>query len=395
MALSICFAAGALGPSGGVRAIMRHATALARDHGMDVSLAVDSPEGADAAGLPLLTFEQAQDRSFDVAIATWWRTAYSNMRVPARRHAYFVQQLEDRLYRDGDVERFGAAVTHDLPVHFLSEARWIAELLEELQGGAVCLHVPNGIDKGLFVPSRQRDSAATLRVLVEGSPRLWYKGIAEAVEVLRRVEAPLETTLVTPEPPPPEVGAAFDRVAGPLEHAAMAAAYASNDVLLKLSRVEGVFTPPLEAFHTGATCVVWPVTGHDEYVEHGRNGVVCDFDDIAGTARWLELLARDRTLLDRLRAGALETAAGWPSWEDASARFADAVRSIAAAEAPPPLDAAQLLGDVEAAMTEQRMAQRRLLRRAQAAERRLERLESTPAVRAQARAKRLLASFRR
>ncbi len=136
MALSICFAAGALGPSGGVRAIMRHATALARDHGMDVSLAVDSPEGADAAGLPLLTFEQAQDRSFDVAIATWWRTAYSNMRVPARRHAYFVQQLEDRLYRDGDVERFGAALTHDLPVHFLSEARWIAELLEELQGGA-------------------------------------------------------------------------------------------------------------------------------------------------------------------------------------------------------------------------------------------------------------------
>ena len=77
-------------------------------------------------------------------------------------------------------------------------------------------------------------------MLVEGSPRLWYKGIAEAVEVLRRVEAPLETTLVTPEPPPPEVGAAFDRVAGPLEHAAMAAVYASNDVLLKLSRVEGV-----------------------------------------------------------------------------------------------------------------------------------------------------------
>ena len=137
------------------------------------------------------------------------------------------------------------------------------------------------------------------------------------------------------------------------------------------------------------------MTGHDEYVEHGRNGVVCDFDDIAGTARWLELLARDRALLDRLRAGALETAAGWPSWEDASARFAEALRSIAAAEAPPPLDAAGLLGDVEAAMAEQRMAQRRLLRQAQAAERRVERLESTPAFRAQARARRLLASFRR
>ena len=171
-----------------------------------------------------------------------------------RRHAYFVQQLEDRLYRDGDVERFGAALTHDLPVHFLSEARWIAELLEELQGGAVCLHVPNGIDKDLFVPSRERDPAATLRVLVEGSPQLWYKGIAEAVEVLRRVEAPLETTLVTPEPPrrprsPPRSTASWARSSTQ----PWRTSYASNDVLLKLSRVEGVFTPPLEAFHTGAT----------------------------------------------------------------------------------------------------------------------------------------------
>jgi hypothetical protein len=174
----------------------------------------------------------------------------------------------------------------------------------------------------------------------------------------------------------------------------MAGLYASTDVLLKLSRVEGVFTPPLEAFHTGATCVVWPVTGHDEYVEHGRNGVVCDFDDIAGTARWLDLLARDRPLLDRLRSGALETAARWPSWEDASARFAEALRHIAA-DAAPRLDTAQLLGDVEAAMAEQRMAQRRLLRERQAVERRLERLESTLAFRAGSRAKRLLASLRR
>lgn len=395
MGLSICFAAGSLGPSGGVRAVVRHASALARDHAMDVSLAVDSPDGADAGGLPVLSYEQARERSFDVAVATWWRTAYALARVPARKHAYFAQQLEDRLYRDGDVERFGAALTHDLPVHFLSEARWIVELLEELHPGAACLHVPNGVDKGLFTAAPRREPATTLRVLVEGSPQLWYKGVAEAVETLRRAAAPLETTLVTPEQPPSEISAGFDQVVGPVEHHAMAGLYASTDVLLKLSRVEGVFTPPLEAFHAGATCVVWPVTGHDEYVEHGRNGVVCDFDDIAGTARWLDLLARDRALLDRLREGALETAARWPSWEEASARFAEALRHIAAADAAPPLDTVQLLGDVEAAMAEQRMAQRRLLRERQAVERRLERLETTLAFRAGSRAKRLLASLRR
>jgi len=36
--------------------------------------------------------------------------------------------------------------------------------------------------------------------------------------------------------------------------------YARSDVLLKLSSVEGMFGPPLEAFHRGATAVVTPVT---------------------------------------------------------------------------------------------------------------------------------------
>ena len=51
------------------------------------------------------------------------------------------------------MERFGAAVTHDLPVFFISEAAWIVDLLEELQPGATCLHVPNGIDKQTFAPA--------------------------------------------------------------------------------------------------------------------------------------------------------------------------------------------------------------------------------------------------
>ena len=394
MALSVCFIVGSLGPSGGVRAVVRHATALARDHGMEVCLAVDSRDGPEPDELPVVTLGEARARRFDVAVATWWRTAYALVRQPARRHAYFVQQLEDRVYGDGDVERFGAALTHDLPLHFLTEARWIAELLAELRPAAPCFHVPNGIDKHIFAPAPARETDGPLRVLVEGSPNLWFKGIREAVETIARTDAPLATTLVTPEPAPAELRAGFDEVIGPLDHREMAGVYARTDVLLKLSRVEGVFTPPLEAFHVGATCVVWPVTGHDEVVEHGVNGVVCDFDDLAGTAHWLELLARERDLLDRLRRGALETARGWPSWADASARFAAAVEQIAASGAPPP-DGAQLLADVEAAMTEQRIAQRRLLRERQALERQLERLESTLVLRARTRAKRLLASLRR
>ena len=79
-----------------------------------------------------------------------------------------------------------------------------------------------------------------------------------------------------------------------------------------------MFGPPLEGFHRGATCVVTPVTGHEEYVEHGWNGLLTDWDDLRGTARQLDLLARDRELLQFLRTNALETARAWPSWEQSS-----------------------------------------------------------------------------
>jgi O-antigen biosynthesis protein len=395
MGLSVCFVVGSLGRSGGVRTVVRHATELARDHGMQVCLAVEE-EGAAAPGeVSVVSLDQARRGHFDVAIATWWRTAYALLDIPARRHACFVQQLEDRVYRPGDVERLGAAITHDLPVHYLTEARWIADLLEELRPGLACAHVPNGIDKTLFAPAAAPPGDGPLRVLVEGSPHLWFKGVDEAVQVLRRAHVPLATTLVSPEPAPAEVAAAFDQVVGPLEHEEMADLYARTDVLLKLSRVEGVFTPPLEAFHVGATCVVWPVTGHDEYVEHERNGVVCDFDDIAGTAGWLELLSADRALLARLREGALETAARWPSWPEASALLAETLDWIARSSEPPAPGTAQLLADVDAGMAEQRIAQRRLMRGRQAAERRVERIESTLTFRTRERARRLLASLRR
>ena len=63
----------------------------------------------------------------------------------------------------------------------------------------------------------------------------------------------------------------------------------------------------------GATCVVTAVTGHEEYVEHGWNGLVVDWDDPRGTARPLDLLASDPRALHFLRMNALATARAWPS----------------------------------------------------------------------------------
>jgi glycosyltransferase involved in cell wall biosynthesis len=257
------------------------------------------------------------------------------------------------------VERLGAPITHALPVSFITEGRWIARLLAELRPDAPCFHVPNGVAKDVFVspPTPERtDPETPLRVLVEGSQNLWFKAIDSALAATERMTRARTVTLVTPEPPTAPVAA--ERVLGPLALEEMPAVYAETDVLLKLSRVEGVFTPPLEAFHLGATCVVSPVTGHDEYVVHGHNGFVAEWDDVPGTARWLDLLAQDRALLHRLRIGALETARAWPSWEQSTAAMAAALREIAAAPAPAVESAiAQLLAELQAGMEELRREQ--------------------------------------
>ena len=55
----------------------------------------------------------------------------------------------------------------------------------------------------------------------------------------------------------------------------------------------------------------------------------------AGTARQLDLLARDRKLLHFLRTNALETARAWPSWEQSSQFMAAALLAIR--REPPPV----------------------------------------------------------
>src|ERR1035437_7946682 len=290
--------------------------------------------------------EQALGEHFDVAVATWWETTFTLFELSADRYAYFVQSLEDRFYRHDEAERLGAALTLDLPVAFITDAG--------LRPDASCYLVRNGIDKEVFVPleSAPRNTAGPLRVLVEGSPGAWFKHVHHAIDAASAMREPHHVTVVCGDRE--ALGdVAADQIVGPLSHMEMAELYERTDVVLKLSSVEGMFGPPLEGFHRGATCVVTPVTGHEEYVEHGWNGLITDWDDLRGTARQLDLLARDRRLLHFLRTNALETARAWPSWHQSSQFMAAALLAIrrdppAAASAGTARLLADLRGGIEA-----------------------------------------------
>jgi O-antigen biosynthesis protein len=336
--------------SGGVGVVVEHASQLAARHGFDVTLAMTREQaepdwsfrGLDR--LHVAPIERAREDHYDIAVATWWETTSHLFDLDAHRHACFVQSLEDRFYGSWDPMRVGAALTHALPVSFITEARWIAETLEELQPGGRVFYVRNGIDKQVFGPGaavRPR-LEGPLRVLVEGYRGSEFKGVDEAVAVVGSMSEPRHVTAVIPDRDVAG-GVEADSVLGAVNQAELARLYSGTDVVLKLSRIEGMFGPPLEGFHCGATCVVTPVTGHDEYVAHGWNGLVTEWDDVRGTARLLDLLARDRRYLHFLRANALETARAWPSWEQSSAFMAAALRAIHRLPPPDPRASGTLL----------------------------------------------------
>ena len=333
--------------SGGAGIVIQHARQVQRHHGMESVLVRTKESGRPDWAYPGLeelrvaSLADAASERFDVAVATWWETAMDLFALEASRYAYFLQLLENSHYPPGESERLGFQLTLGLPVRFITASSWITRTVERLQPGNAAFYVLSGMDKETWAPPEAPpEVSGPLRIVVEGGLDLIRKGVPHALEAVSRMSEPRHVTLVTPGAPEAPSTSVDEHVGG-IPHAEMAALFARSHVLLKLSRAEGMYGPPLEAFHMGATCVTNPVPGHDEYIRHLDNALVVDWDDPAGTARALDLLARDRDLLERLRRSALETAKAWPAWEPAGAEMAEILRTIVA-EPPPPARAAGL-----------------------------------------------------
>ena len=355
--MRVCVLIHELGRSGGAQTILRYARAL----GGGAELVVTGPGGGgelpeSAGGVRVRRLADAAGERYDCAIATWWATAESLWEVDAARRLAFLQSIESRFYEERHFyERFAAEQVLALPVGYIVVAPWMRDLLGRLRPDAPCVVVRNGIDKEAFAPRAASSEPAgsepgPLRVLIEGQPSMWFKGVPEAVAAVQAMREPVEATLVAGDPGSAN-GIDGIRIVGGLDAAGMAAVYAEHDVVLKLSRVEGLALGPLEALHVGTPAVITPYTGHEEHLEHGRNGIVVGFDDLPGTARALDSLAADRDRLRALSEGALATASRWPSADDASAAFTRAVDELVAGPEP----------DIDAAFVHLQRAQRRWL----------------------------------
>jgi hypothetical protein len=333
-----------LGRSGGMSVVRRYAGHLAAQEGWESALIVT---GRDADGVPsreedvpVVALADA-DGPWDLLIATWWTTTEALWSLPASRRALFMQGIEPRFYRENDwPDRLAAMSVFDLPVDYIVVSEYMLALMRELRPDAELVHVPNGIDKTVFTPAgRERsDPGQPLRVLVEGQPTLWFKGIDAALRSVRAMQHSSTVTLAVHDSADAALVAMVptpDQTVSVPDAAGMARLYNEHDVLLKLSCFEGFGLPVLEALHTGTPVITTPYTGHEALVEDGMNGLVVDFDDEPGTTAALDLIASDRALLARLADGAVESVRDWPNADETARRFEQAVAQLLARPSQP------------------------------------------------------------
>jgi glycosyltransferase involved in cell wall biosynthesis len=339
--VKILFVIGSTDIGGGNNVIFCHAACLQKN-GFDVALLPVAPNRHKGDSLRwhpalrelrLLSRDGAARERFDLALATWWPTAYVLKNINSGQYAYFVQCIESWFVPDKDARMRRAVDATYVPLMpVITVASWMQRYLREIFGQSPLL-VRNGMDKSLFSgqgPRFAERQQGKLRVLVEGPLGVDYKNVRRALKLVKKAE-PDEIWLLTSSPAVSFPGA--DRIFSHLPIAEVGSVYRSCDVLVKLSHVEGMFGPPLEMFHCGGTAVAYDVNGHEEYMRDGVNSLVLPSGDEDGVVAAVRRLKREPELLASLKREASRTAAQWPDWDASSTAFLEAVLRIM--EMPP------------------------------------------------------------
>lgn len=244
----------------------------------------------------------------DILVATAWSTAFRVAVLPAKHKFYFVQSDETRFHPKNSAWEHITRLSYSIEYNYLTEARWIRQWLSEGFGHNATL-VPNGLDDSIFFPSEPLAPKGTKpRILLEGAIGLPYKGMAEAFQAVQNID--VEVWCVSSYGKP-EKGWKCHRFFEQVPMTEMRFIYSSCDILVKLSRVEGFFGPPMEMMACGGAVIVGEVTGYDEYIENEINALVVDPFKPQQAADAINRLVNDTDLRKKLVANGKLTAERW------------------------------------------------------------------------------------
>jgi len=320
--------------SGGTYVIFKHALAL-QQYGYQITIITEHPFDINrlnwfpqAKQLRFISLKDAASQLYDLCLATWWKTVFFLPQIQTRKSAYFVQSIESKFCQPSERQlKEIIDFTYQLPFYFLTEAHWIQRYLQEIHHQSALLAL-NGIDKTVFKPSGEtvdRSRPLGPRILVEGALGVFFKQTEAAIDVANKSGC-RDIWLLTPTKIDKFPGTT--RTFSQIPFAKVSSIMRSCDLILKLSKVEGMFGPPLEMMHCGGTAVTFDVTGYDEYLKDGINSLVYPMDNFAAVIDGLSKLLKDPSYLSILKNNALNTAKKWPDWSISSSQFIKNIQTI-------------------------------------------------------------------
>lgn len=230
--------------SGGVIVIFEHAYYLTLRNQYEVFLIFDT-EVKDqdvswfdrATTLNKISFEEAKNIHFDVVIATFWKSCYEIAELKSNSYLYFNQSVESKFYKDNPHKAALAEATYLLGLPIITEATWIKNYLNEYYHIDAEL-AKNGINKEVFFVQQEKEKNRPFRVLVEGPLDVDFKNVNRTLEICKQSKADEIWLLTSTETDQIEgVHQVFSKI--PIHK--VQEVYNSCDVLVKLSKVEGMF----------------------------------------------------------------------------------------------------------------------------------------------------------
>lgn len=277
---------------------------------------------------------------FDLIIFTFWTTILEiqNWGIRSRKWIHFCQSLEDRfLANPKNIDLYNlelAQSAYMFPIDIITEASWILDTLRQRRLSSVRYwFVPNPVVLS-GVPRKPEEkwwgvSRDQLVIVVEGEGT-WLKGVEDAFRGLAEVTTVSILVHV--------IGNSLGNLRetqnikyhhhGKLSQQIFHEIISSSDVLIKMSHVEGMFGPPLEAFSLGTTCITSAVTGAEEYIKHLQNSIVVGIGDYVALSKWIEKLHNDRDFLKKLTEGAIETYESWPKNRIIGNQFLEVIQFV-------------------------------------------------------------------
>ncbi len=320
--------------SGGNNVIIEHFARIdKRNNGIEVVMVIIDELNKNtlkwqplAKELPKISLNEAQNISFDVVMATFWRTVFDCYNIHSDAYLFFNQCLESDFYPQEDVfTRSYAESAYTMGLNTITEVQWLADYMKK-NFDVNALVVRNGINKSYFQCSgktiKPREKGK-LRVLVEGNVTMDRKKIPLTVKLAKQSKAD-EIWLLTSSDINEFEG--VDKVFSKVPIDQVQEIYRSCDVLVKISTMEGMFGPPLEMFHCGGTAIAWDVNGHDEYMESGFNSIIIPMYEEKAVVEAINELKDKPEKLSYLKENALKTAQNWHNWDEASLEMEKAIK---------------------------------------------------------------------